>query len=291
LPNDSAAALDFGKVLETDLANIVKKAAAGAPLSKRERDLIEAEKAKREKAAPAPTPKPAPVAPVPKKSGRASRTGFLENYQFYGDRYGASARTVKRWAAKGKEPGNPPCPLDQPEKLRGWWEACMSQRCPDGIISAEIEALKNGATPAAIPAPSESPEAAPAIAAAPVDLGTEEKGLAAAMERLEKMEVEFSKRATEPGQAKIWFDAIARMTSLAANVRKELEAQALLAPKVEVEQELCEFMQPIERGIRGMYETFCATLELPRSPALEGEWLKQCDQLFARFGKEVFSHV
>ena len=283
--------LDFGKVLEKDLANIIKKAAAGQPLNARERDLIMAEKAKREKekaeTPPAPDPAPAPK----KKTGRASRTGFQESYEFYAERYGASPRTLKRWVKIGKDqkPDPIPCPLDAPEQMRGWWAACMTLRCPEGVLAAEVEALKAGATAPALQSPPD-PDAAQAPAPV-IDLGPEEKGLAAAMTRLEKMEIEFSKKATEPGQAKTWFDAIARMTSLAANVRKELEAQDLLAPRSLVAQELRDLLQPVESGIRGMYATFCQVLEMPSSPKIEGEWLKQCDKLFERFGKEVFSDL
>jgi hypothetical protein len=282
MESDESEILDFGKVLEKDLANIIKKAAAGAPLNKRERDLIEAERTKREKKPPPP--------PEKKKSGRASNTGYSRSYNFYAEQYSASARTVKRWVKTGKDhtPDPIPCPLDDPTSMRSWWGSCMSQTCPDGILAAEVAALKTEAR-----APSNQAGQAPEVpdSIPVVEIGTEEKGLAAAMKRLEQMEVEFSKKATEPGQAKTWFDAIARMTSLAANVRKELEAQNLLAPRAQVAQELRDLLQPVETGIRGMYSTLCESLEIPATPALEAKWLKACDKLFERFGKEIFTDV
>jgi hypothetical protein len=275
--------LDFNLILEQDLENIIKKSAAGAPLNARERELIQAERVKREKQA-------APVAKAPKaKSGRASKTGFESDYNTYATRYDASRRTVMRWVATGKaqKPDPIPCPLDAPGEMRDWWQKCQSQKCPDGILAAEVAWIKE--TGGSVKAPRS--ESAAEEFSLPSDLDSVEVGLSAALGRLQVMELEFSKKATEPGQAKNWFDSISRMTSVATNVRKELEAQGKLAPKKEVEIVLRDYLSPIERGIRGMYRSFCVTLGQQSNPLMAEEWGKKCDELFKNWGKELFADV
>ena len=234
--------LDFDKVLEKDLANIVKKASAGAPLTARERALIEAEKSKRAK----PTaPKAAPRVRPKAKSGRSAMTGYVESYQWYAARYGSARRTVMRWVKTGKEMQPDPilCPLDEPTKMRGWWAACMTQRCPPGIIAAEIAALNAGEEVEDLKEELEPDDG--------LDLGDEVPGLAGTMGRLEKMELHLARKADQPGQAKPWLDTISRMTSTAANLRKELQAQGKLVLRAEAAMEIQSFHGQIVSVLKG----------------------------------------
>lgn len=171
-----------------------------------------------------------------KRSGRASRTGFEHGYDFYAERYGASARTVKRWVKIGRE-ADDATPLDDPLRMRSWWARCMKLRCPAGVVGAEVEALK--AAPEKV---AERPEEVPVVEGVPevarVQLETEERGLAGALARMEQMEVKLAERADQPGQAKPWLDTISRMTSVATKLRQELVEQGKLVPKNEVAAEL-----------------------------------------------------
>jgi hypothetical protein len=60
-PNPTAEApaeeeLDFNSVLENDLANIIRKSAAGQPLTKREREMVEDERDRRNQIPPSTSP-------------------------------------------------------------------------------------------------------------------------------------------------------------------------------------------------------------------------------------------
>lgn len=228
--------LDFDLVLKQDLSNIIKKAAAGQPLTGRERDLIQTEKNRRAKVASEASS--ASAEKVRAKSGRAAATGFTEPYSYYANKYGASERTIKRWVWIGRE-SDDPIPLDEPLNMRAWWARRMRLRCPPGIMQAEVSAKKEGpGADVAEPVERKAAETKPVV---PMDLGTDEVGLGGALKRLEKVEVLLAAKATDPGQAKPWLDTISRMTSVATKLRQELEAQGKLVPKVEVAAEIKSF--------------------------------------------------
>ena len=285
--------LDFNQVLEADLANIIKKAASGQPLTGREREMIIAEKAKQEKKDPIAEKKEgAAIAEASKKTGRAVHTGYLKDYGSYGEQYQASPRTVARWVKQGKTqtPEPIPCPLDDPCEMRTWWAQCMTQRCPAGIIDAEKKHLAEAPAERDPENPVEKLELE-AVEVAPINLGDHQAGLAGAMERLEWMEIEFSKKASDPGQAKNWFDALSKMSSLAEKVRKEKQEQGLLVPKLEVAQIIQEFHGPIEQGVRGLFLKMCKETGFHASPVTEAAWGKICDDLFRDFGKGIFDEA
>lgn len=65
------------------------------------------------------------------------RIRFPESYQDYGERYGASPRTVRSWVETGKEaePRDLP-PLHHPPSMPGWFRAHYAKRVPEGIEAA-----------------------------------------------------------------------------------------------------------------------------------------------------------
>jgi len=274
--------LDFGAVLQRDIDNIISKTEEGIPLNARERDLIlsENEKRKRDKLPEAEREK---LEPIKKRSGRQANSIYDEGLDTYAETYKVATRTIKKWIENGGKQKPDPiiCPLDHPWKMRAWWASCMKMRCPPGVINAEAAYLKTA-----------SPELA-GIATEQTTIkfliNSEELGLDGAQDRLNQLELELSRRATEPGQAKVWMEAVARMTSLATNVRREKEAQDLLVSKAEVAQALQDYLQPIEKGIRQMYPAFCTILGQPPIGVMEDQWLKECDKLFERFGREIFA--
>lgn len=122
-------------------------------------------------------------------------------------------------------------------------------------------------------------------------VGDEEKGLAAALNRLEEMEVRLSRFAGDPGGAKPWLDTISRMTAVSTKLREEMEKLGQLIPKDMAEGVLLELLQPVEQGVRGMYTTLCQATGVVQCSKSEEAWSKECDRLFVRFGEEIFGEV
>lgn len=217
----------------------------------------------------------------------------------YARQYGADERTVKRWKARGVEKGDP-VPLEDPERMMGWWTRNMKQRVPPGITEAVIRWRKEGHSTAGV---LESvPDELPLETAArkpPVDLderrskvdqpvSEEEMGLAQAYRRLQEMEVRLSRIATDPGQAKAWHDTVARMTTTAQKLREEMEKNRVLLPRGMAETVIHEFHVPIEREVRLLVRTMGEVLGLPVTPEVEARWNAECDRIFVRLGEEVF---
>jgi hypothetical protein len=172
------------------------------------------------------------------RSGRAAVTGYDESYAVYAARYGASARTIKRWVKIGRDRDDA-LPLDQPGEMRAWWSRCMTLRCPPGIVQAAVDVARE-------------PKEAKETDIRPLMLESEERGLAGALARLEQMEVRLAERADQPGQADPWLRTISRMTALATKLRQELQAQGELVPKREVAAELKTFHGQIVSVLKSM---------------------------------------
>lgn len=205
------------------------------------------------------------------------RTGYLEDYEAYADRYGVALRTVKRWVAKGKEVGER-CPLDDAEGMRVWWSRWMIQKCPEKILSAAVAIRK-----------SPPPVVEPPVIEERVE--EDEKGLEKMIGRLLSMEVKLSRVAQDPGGAKPWLDTISRTTSVITKLREEKEKLGALVPKDIAEAAIHEFHGPIENGVRGIGSDFCRAAGLPWGERQEAAWAKVCDELFKRFGEEVFRGI
>lgn len=217
----------------------------------------------------------------------------------YARQYGADERTVKRWRARGVE-NSDPLPLEDPEKMMGWWQRNMKQRVPPGITEAVIQWRKAGHSSAGVleavadelplePVGSK-PVAAPDERQKKVDqpVSEEEMGLERTYRRLQEMEVRLSRIATDPGQAKAWHDTVARMTTTAQKLREEMERGRILIPRERAEVLIHEFHVPVEREVRLLVRTMGEALGLPVTPAMEQTWNAECDRIFARFGEEVF---
>jgi hypothetical protein len=170
----------------------------------------------------------------------------------------------------------------------------MIQRCPEGILSAAIAQRKNNPEPdlvGSVPVTVEpvSEVAPPPVIDEPVQEG--EKGLEQMMDRLMSMEVTLSRKASDPGGAKPWLDTIARTSSLITKLREEKEKLGALVPKDMAEAAIHEFHGPIENGVRGIGADFCREAGLPWTSVQEAAWSKCCDELFKRFGEEVFRGI
>jgi len=213
-----------------------------------------------------------------KDEGTKRRTGCARPLKDYVAIYSTALRTVKRWVATGKEKGDP-APLDDPEGMMAWWSRVSPQKAPDGIMQAVIEVRKGKPAAAVV-------EAEPVNE--PVDENQDELGLEWTLKRLEEAERILSKKVHQPGQAKPWLDTVSRMAATSKALREEMEKQGKLVPKDAAAAVIQEVNGPIERGMRGMYRTFCEVTGIPMVPETEERWLKEMDRLFLRFKEEVF---
>lgn len=101
------------KVLNADLANILKKAASGKPLTKYERELIATS------ASPEETPAEIPA-------GRPSDYSHPEKH--YAELYKCDVRTVRNWKKEN-------APLDYPEKMPAW--LANRKNVPPGTLTPD----------------------------------------------------------------------------------------------------------------------------------------------------------
>lgn len=194
-----------------------------------------------------------------------------ERWAEFADWYGSSPRSLKRWAAIGRENGEA-CPLECPGEMVGWWKRNMKHRIPKDLLKA-----------AGVSVPVDGLE----IPVNPVlpdkTVGTDEVGLEKTFERLAIMEVRLSRKADQPGQAKPWLDTISRMSTVAEKLRVEATRVGKLLPRAQVEEAIHAFHGPVEREIRLLYGTMCKAFGVSPSPENEGFWNAEVDALFGRF--------
>lgn len=184
--------------------------------------------------------------------------------------YGKSARTLKRYDQTGRQVGDP-CPLEEPEKMPDWWQKHMKQQVPAVILAA----ARGKAAPAA------------AVEVKSEPVGEDEMGLERTLERLARVEVVLSRKATESGQTKAWLDTVSRMSTVAEKLRIEAVRLGKLLPRDQVEEAIHSFHGPVEREIRLLYREMCSVLGLPPSPDREAKWNDAVDAVFRKFSEEV----
>ena len=201
------------------------------------------------------------------------------------ERYDSSTRTIKRWRSIGKTAGDP-CPLDEPERMLGWWARNMSQKAPDGINLAVIGARKRPAVAKAVKVPVSAMARAEELPL-PADDDLGEVGLSAELGRLEILAAVLAKKAHEPGQTKPYLDTLARMGTISEKLRTEAERIGKLKPTEMVEDALRGYHAGIEREFRGQYRAMCELMQLVPTTAREEQWNEICDRLFERMGEEV----
>ena len=109
----------FDLILETDLANVVKKAQTGQPLTKREREMIEEERTKRQKT---------PSLPTFTLEGEGAAPSLERMTQReLAEVWGYSHRQVKNWIAAGRAAGDP-APVTRPEDMPAWFRRIYAPR-------------------------------------------------------------------------------------------------------------------------------------------------------------------
>lgn len=231
----------FENILETDLANIVKKASSGQPLNKREREMIEEERSRLKK-------KSEPAAFSLEGEGPATALERMTQKQLAAE-WDVSLRTIKGWTAEGNA-AKDPVPLTQPAKFQGWFERLHPGRqFPDKyrLAAQRILAGERAAVAAATPP----------VALPPERLKIEEdaKGLLAMLERHREAEArlgtEYMKAVDSGDEVRASF-LLSQWSSMGEKLRalekiapKALEELGIYVRKDEIQREL----EPLHRSI------------------------------------------
>lgn len=198
--------------------------------------------------------------------------------------YDSSARTVKRWKARGKEVGEA-CPLGDPAAMVGWWSRCYVQRVPEGILAAVRGDAQLELAPVV---PKVAPEPEPE-ALAPVVIGIGDVGMEVELVELERLAAKLRRNADQPGMTKPYLDTIQRIAALSKSLREEGERLGKLVPKDMVEEVLRGLHAGIEREFRGMYRAMCETVGVVPTTDKEAQWNVLVDELCERLGREVLT--
>lgn len=160
----------LGKVDKRIVMNILQKIESGGIPTPREMEILHSASA----------PSPASKAPVPVAAATPAPELMLETADapqgqaWVAERYKVSLRTVKRWAAAGREHKDPP-PYHSPPLLVSWSERMCDRKAPgfrQGVPEEILDAARISPTPAeSPPIPSDSlPEAAADIEGLDIDL-------------------------------------------------------------------------------------------------------------------------
>ena len=70
--------------------------------------------------------------------------------------YGKKWRQIRRWIDRGNE-NSDPCPLNDPQRMPGWWNRNMKWRIPEEIELAAVRASQSSAPPSENPPADEQP--------------------------------------------------------------------------------------------------------------------------------------
>ncbi|MEO5712175.1 MAG: hypothetical protein ABIT37_01695 [Luteolibacter sp.] len=274
-PSPVIDAAFFENILETDLANIVKKASSGLPLNKREREMIEEERTRHTKnAAPSNF----------KLEGEGAKSPLEKmNQAQLADAWGYSVRSIKGWLADGREKGDP-CPLTRPEEMPEWFARVHSPRqCPDKLRDSAARLLENNEA-----------TSAPTIAAAPaierIEIPEEAKGMLAMLDRLRTAEATLYQNymgAVAAGNEqrstylmKEWSQVAEKLRALEKVAPETLEKLGLYVKKAEVVREL-------ETLHRAIVKTVRQALRLSRARLRAAEKVEDWNQITDRIVDEI----
>lgn len=265
----------FDTILEQDLANIVKKANAGQPLTKREREMMEEERAKRMK-------KP----PTCDFSLEGEGTSALERMTQaeLAAEWGFSVRTIKGWIAQGKSAGDP-APLTKPAEMPAWFARIHAPRqAPDKLRAAAQRIVAGEKAKAAENPP---PVAAPAEQ---IEIAEHEKGMLAMLNRYRDAEASLHARymaAVATGDESKSGFYMSEWSKMGEKLRqqekmapKALEEMGIYVRKDHVQREL----EPIHSAI---IKAFRQGLRMAR-PRLKGS---QTSDEWSRITDEVVNEV
>ncbi|HEX7260288.1 MAG TPA: hypothetical protein VF258_00575 [Luteolibacter sp.] len=266
----------FAQVLEQDLANIVKKAGSGQPLTKREREMIEEERTRLQKIT---------GPPAFELEGEGAPNALARmTQQELADEWGYSVRSIKGWLADGRAK-NDPCPLTRPEQMPEWFARVHSPRqCPDKLRDAAARLLEVNAKPAVVSAPPPPPER--------IEIPEEAKGMLAMLDRLRTAEARLYQNymdAVDAGNEqrstylmKEWSQVAEKLRALEKVAPETLQKLGLYVQKTEVVREL-------ETLHRAVIKTIRQALRLSRPRLRAAETVEDWNQLTDKIVDEVCS--
>jgi hypothetical protein len=237
----------FAMVLEKDLANIVNKANSGAPLTKREREMIE--QAGQQKK----NPQGASFQLTTKESPLSGLT-----QPELAEKWGYSLRTIKNWIADGRAASDP-APLAYPAEMPAWFARIYSPRtAPDKLIEA-VRKISTEFKETEAPAP-------PQIEETRLEVSDAEKGLLAMLERMRTAEAMMHARyiqAVDAGEKdkadyrfSQWEKIVEKLRALEKSAPSALAEAGIYVRKDDVYRELVQlhsgiiktFKQAIRKG-------------------------------------------
>lgn len=265
----------FANILETDLANIVKKASSGQPLNKREREMIAEERTRLQK-----SPQPAFTLEGGGTTCALDRMTQAE----LADEYGLSLRTVKGWIADGRT-ANDPVPFSKPGEMVAWFERMHPGRNASEKLQLAVQRILAGDKARD---QTKDPPPANALAIPVMVIAEEQKGLLAMLERHRTAEATLHAQymaAVAAGNEqraaflmKEWKAMGENLRALEKAAPKALEEMGIYVRKDEVMREL----EPLHRSIP---KSFRQRLRLARVRLLAlaqlgpEEWNREIDAI------------
>ncbi len=275
-PTDQDPPLDaefFDLVLETDLANIVKKARAGQPLTKREREMIEEERTRRSKS---------PALADFKLEGEGEIPALERMTQAeLAELWGYSTKQIKNWLRDGRK-ANDPAPVTRPDLMCSWFARVYAPReAPDRMRMAAQKMLDGyrGKTESAHT--SSPPEK--------IEIAEEEKGLFAMLDRYRTAEVTLHNKymsaidAGDESRAQFllseWSKMGEKVRALEKSAPKVLEELGIYVRRDAVQRELEPLHAAILKAFRQEFRLARIKLKATTGP---DDWSIAVDQTVER---------
>ena len=257
----------FGRILEADLANVVRKAGSGKPLTTREREMIEAARSRMQTE---------PTEERWKLEGDGISSMERMTQREYAEVWGYSLRTVKNWIADGRA-GKDPAPLARPADMPAWFARVYAPRdCPEKLAMAAQRILDGADIPKS--------SAAPVAMVERVEVAEGEKGLLAMLDRYRTAEVTLHAKymtAIEAGDEtratflmSEWSKMGEKCRSLEKAAPKALEEMGIFVRRDVVQRELGPLHGSVIKSFRQAFRVNRARLRLVET---SNEWNRIVD--------------
>lgn len=268
----------FDLILETDLANIIKKAQTGQPLTKREREMIEEERTRRAKIAAPASFQLEGEGPIPALDRMTQRE--------LAEVWGYSTRQIKNWLHDGRA-NNDPAPVTQPELMCSWFQRIYAPRDAPEKLRRAVTRILEGHRPQV-----DSQQEKKPMGGTPAEVPDEEKGLIAMLDRYRTAEVRLHNaymEAVEKGDESRsqfllseWSKMGEKVRALEKSAPKALEELRIYVRRDEVQRELMELHGSILKGFRQEFRM--ARVKL-RGAQTQEDWNAAVDETVDRVAK------
>ena len=238
----------FAEVLERDLANIIRKASSGQPLTKREREMIEAERSRLASSQKSREPD----FQLEGAGERSPLEGLTQ--EKLAAAWGYSVRQIKNWIQDGRAKADP-APLTRPAEMPAWFERVFAPRkCPDRLRLA-VQVLLD-AKPAT---PSPGATATAPVPPERIAIDDSEKGLLAMLGRLRESEAILHAKYlaavdVDENRANFlfseWGKIVEKLRALEKSAPKALEELRIYVRRDEIMRELAPLHAAILKSFR-----------------------------------------